>query len=142
MTRHARGFTLIELLVVIAIIGILSSVVLASLSSARERGRDAAIKSQMAQMRSQAALFYAEHGTYLPGAGTGGGDDTFGECIISTDSTYLARFEGSVLREGFEHNLASLITSVYASSRTAGTRIKCAVYADSWALAAPLHQPA
>ena len=34
-----RGFTLIELLVVIAIIGILSSVVLASFNSAREKAK-------------------------------------------------------------------------------------------------------
>jgi prepilin-type N-terminal cleavage/methylation domain-containing protein len=39
---HSRGFTLIELLVVIAIIGILASVVMASLSSGRDRARIAA----------------------------------------------------------------------------------------------------
>jgi prepilin-type N-terminal cleavage/methylation domain-containing protein len=53
-----RGFTLIELLVVIAIIGILSSVVLASLNTARNRGADAAVKSNLANARAEAELFY------------------------------------------------------------------------------------
>jgi len=55
---QARGFTLIELLVVIAIIGILSSVVLASLNTARQKGADAAIKSNLTGARSQAELYY------------------------------------------------------------------------------------
>jgi prepilin-type N-terminal cleavage/methylation domain-containing protein len=59
-----RGFTLIELLVVIAIIGILASVVLASLNSARAKGADAAIKSTVNNARAQAELFYDTAGNY------------------------------------------------------------------------------
>ncbi len=53
-----KGFTLIELLVVIAIIGILSSVILASLSTAREGGKAAAIKESMNGIRSQMELYH------------------------------------------------------------------------------------
>lgn len=57
-----RGFTLIELLVVIAIIGILSSIVLASLNSARSKGNDASIKANLATIVTQSQLFYETSG--------------------------------------------------------------------------------
>ncbi len=59
-----RGFTLIELLVVIAIIGILASVVLASLNTARDKGADAAIKSSVNNVRAQAAIYYDDNSNY------------------------------------------------------------------------------
>lgn len=55
---YRRGFTLIELLVVIAIIGILSSVVLASLNSARQKGRDARRISDLKQIQLALELYY------------------------------------------------------------------------------------
>ncbi len=59
-----QGFTLIELLVVIAIIGILSSIVLASLNSARMKARDARRIADLKQIQLALELFFDSHGYY------------------------------------------------------------------------------
>ncbi len=56
--NRSKGFTLIELLVVIAIIGILSAVVLASLNTARQKGNDAAVQSNLNTVQTQAEIYY------------------------------------------------------------------------------------
>ncbi len=56
----ARGFTLIELLVVIAIIGILASVVLASLNTARDKGTNASIESSISGSRSAGEIYFSD----------------------------------------------------------------------------------
>lgn len=57
-----RGFTLIELLVVIAIIALLSSVVLASLSTARAKARDARRVADIDQIRTAMAMYTDANG--------------------------------------------------------------------------------
>lgn len=87
---YKRGFTLIELLVVIAIIGILASVVLASLNSARDKGTDAANKSTVNNLRAQAELSYDDEGDYSEVCNTEIGQaveaiEQNGTCTVSTD---------------------------------------------------------
>ena len=92
MNNTNRGFTLIELLVVVAIIGLLASVVLASLNGSRTKGADATIKADLANIRAQAELIYATSGCY----GDGGLTDTTcalftkGTCTFATVNTLFA----------------------------------------------------
>src|ERR1041384_596604 len=62
--RARKGFTLIELLVVIAIIGILSTLAVVALNSARQRSRDAKRVSDIRQVQTAVELGYAEVGNY------------------------------------------------------------------------------
>ncbi len=66
LNNKNKGFTLIELLVVVAIISLLSSIVFASLNSARVKARDAKRISQLEQIRTALELYYNANGSYPP----------------------------------------------------------------------------
>lgn len=67
---NRKGFTLIELLVVIAIIGLLSSVVLASLNTARSRANDAKRLSDIRQVQRALELFATDNNGRYPDTGS------------------------------------------------------------------------
>lgn len=74
MQNKKKGFTLIELLVVIAIIGILSSVVLASLNSARTKSRDAKRISDLKQVQTALEFYFDANRSYPNGLADADGE--------------------------------------------------------------------
>jgi prepilin-type N-terminal cleavage/methylation domain-containing protein len=97
----SRGFTLIELLVVIAIIGILSSVVLASLNTARTKGQDAARISSVKSLKTALELYYSTYGTY-PQSPVGNGDVILNDATLNTAlvPTYIGSMPAILVADG------------------------------------------
>ncbi len=116
----SKGFTLIELLVVIAIIGILASVVLASLNSARAKGADAAIKSGLANARAQAELYYD------------GNSQSYANVCVTTGTGIKTMVDGAALAGGI-----STVSNASSSAQTAGTAV-CYDSSLGWAASVPL----
>jgi len=92
-STKSKGFTLIELLVVIAIIGILSSIVLVSVNSARNKAKDAAIKGNVEGTRVAAELFYDNGSTYA-GVCTSGDFARIGSAVQAQASTWACNASG------------------------------------------------
>ncbi|MBI4088647.1 type II secretion system protein [Candidatus Kaiserbacteria bacterium] len=126
-----RGFTLIELLVVIAIIGVLSAVVLASLNTARNKGNDAAIQSDMATIQTQAEIYYGGAGVNTYGnQGWVSGAATACNAVAPNmflDSTIVKALAGAdaVNGAGNVACFANLTGYFVAAALTSGTSYWC-----------------
>jgi len=132
MKKHIRGFTLIELLVVIAIIGLLASVVVASLGSARAKARDSKRIQGLTQVRNALELYRSENGEY--------------PMITTPYLTKSFKFEGDYcddVNTGSEHQVAVIddvipglvdpqyITSIPIDSAPLGTNGHTCLYYTS-----------
>jgi prepilin-type N-terminal cleavage/methylation domain-containing protein len=100
--QNRRGFTLIELLVVIAIIGILASVVLSSLNSARASARDVIRKSDVNTIITALHLYYNQYGNYVQsGSGCGSGGNGNGWFSFANGTSYPQSISQCLFNAGF-----------------------------------------
>ena len=122
-----RGFTLIELLVVIAIIGLLAAVVLAAVGTARTKGTDTAVKTQLESARNQGEVYASGNiaQTYL------------GVCNATTAASDPGM--GGAAGPGILYNAAKVTGgAAQVDAVGAAATATCNDTASGWAMQAPL----
>lgn len=125
--NRSQGFTLIELLVVIGIIGILSAVVLASLNTARSKGSDAAIQSDLDTIRTQAEIYYG-----------GTGANSYGTQAFATDATCYSTGAGMFS----DATIKNAIDGAFKAGGSVAGSVACVAAGTSYAVGVKLVSPA
>ncbi len=121
--KQTLGFTLSELLVVIAIIGVLSAIVLASLSASRTKSADASVMSSLNQARLQSTSYYVDNNNYGVVMATA-------KCPTSGTSMFYA--DTKIRSYIQEANVANGNNTYCAAGSVSGSG------ANTWVIASPL----
>lgn len=96
---NKKGFTLIELLVVIVIIGLLATMALIALNSARAKGRDAKRVADIKQMQTALELYYNDQHNYPSGTDLVIGEGT--SCNSAACDNLCTKDVGTSGNDGF-----------------------------------------
>ncbi len=132
--NYKKGFTLIELLVVIAIIGVLAAVVLSATNSARTKGEDAKIISNIKTIATQAAIYFDDNNAFYSSVATTWPSTNTTTCTSA--STFLADpIIARAVVEILNNNTGSRYCNINTASGGQG-------YITSWALVFPLKNQA
>lgn len=125
--KKAKGFTLIELLVVIAIIGLLSTLAVIALGTARAKARDAKRVSDIKQVQSALELYNSDAGGYPVGTTLtlgsttdtittalcdtkGFSDNTATNCSATGAVTYMGQVPANPTPNGADYKYSSLMS--------------------------------
>ena len=115
INKNKKGFTLVELLVVIAIIGLLSTIAVVSLGSARAKARDTKRIADMKQLSTALEQFYADQGGYPANPGAVGttwivvGDSTH-KMLCSTNTSATTTFAATCAGTTYMGNIPAYPT--------------------------------
>lgn len=133
--KKQHGFTLIELLVVIAVIGILAAVVLASLGSARNKGKDKAIVSDLNSVRTQIQLYFTTNGTV-------GTYNLLNACPNTANAVVAANVfnTDAKVKEILTHANAQVGGTAPSATVTTTDRARCFANGTNWAVAVALNE--
>ncbi len=110
---NSKGFSMIEILVVLAVIGLLTSVALAAMRTARNKGSDATVMKELNGIRTQAQIYFDLNRTY-------GNSGT--SCSNS----------GSMFED------TTIVRQMLHAVNTSGQVGVCANDANSWVISVPL----
>jgi type II secretion system protein G len=127
---HHRGFTLIELLVVIAIIGLLSSVVLASVNNVRVKARDARRQSDIREVYKAIEMYYADHNAY---PSTGSLNNVYGDVgcgPMDSPDTVTSDWVPGLVSGGYMNSLPQDPVGGVDTARGGSNRRACYMYAS------------
>jgi len=118
---NKKGFTLIELLIVVSIIGLLSTLAVVALGSARVKARDSKRLADLKQLQTALELYYTDQNSYPTGtslslgAGSAACLNSSGFTTTGCASPYMASVPTDPQGSSYTYTMASSSYTIGAS---------------------------